>query len=110
MRERRKVVKVEVMWRSWPGVVEPVVKSKRIEAGVPKTPECPDQETEGNAAANAAPGTVPASPARAPAAAVPQSQPPAAASRHFLERWRTNRPWLVYSAEENVMFCHACRA
>ena len=71
--------------------------------------ECRDQETEGNAAANAAPGTVPASPARAPAAAVPQSQPPAAASRHFLERWRANRPWLVYSAEEKKL-CFAVSA
>lgn len=69
---------------------------ERAEADILKTR---DQETEGNAAApaNAAPtpapaAHAPAAAAHAPAAAASEAQPPAAASRHFLERWWANRP------------------
>ena len=96
------------MWRCWPDIVEPPAKKAKrkvkehadSEADTPKT-RGHDQETEDNAAAAVVPAPAPA-----------QSQPPKPAnvSRHFLERWRVARPWLVHSAQEKKMFCHVCSA
>ena len=96
------------MWRCWPDIVKPPAKKAKrkvkehadSEADTPKT-RGHDQETEDNAAAAVVPAPAPA-----------QSQPPKPAnvSRHFLERWRVARPWLVHSAQEKKMFCHVCSA